>query len=71
MRFGMFTSMGNQTWPAVLEMWKHAEATRWDVACVTDHFMPNNLRLNTRPRAIHEPPRGRSAGWRRGWLPAT
>src|SRR5229473_1468220 len=41
MRFGMFTSMGNQTWPAVLEMWKHAEATRWDVACVTDHFMPN------------------------------
>jgi F420-dependent oxidoreductase-like protein len=41
MRFGMFTSMGNQTWPAVLELWKHAEATKWDVACVTDHFMPN------------------------------
>jgi F420-dependent oxidoreductase-like protein len=41
MRFGMFTSMGNQTWPAVLEMWKHAEATNWDAACVTDHFMPN------------------------------
>ena len=41
MRFGIFTSMGNQTWPAVLELWKHTEATRWDVACVTDHFMPN------------------------------
>src|SRR4026207_145034 len=41
MRFGMFTSMGNQTWPGVLELWRHAEATRWDVACVPDHFMPN------------------------------
>ena len=41
MRFGMFTSMGNQTWPGVLELWKHAEATKWDVACVTDHFVPN------------------------------
>src|SRR5712692_3765196 len=41
MRFGIFTSMGNQTWPGVLELWKHAEATKWDVACVTDHFMPN------------------------------
>ena len=41
MRFGLFTSMGNQTWPGVLELWRHAEATGWDVACVTDHFMPN------------------------------
>jgi F420-dependent oxidoreductase-like protein len=41
MRFGLFTSMGGQTWPAVLELWRHAEATGWDVACVTDHFMPN------------------------------
>src|SRR4030095_2443546 len=41
MRFGIFTSMGSQTWPGVLELWQHAEATRWDVACVTDHFMPN------------------------------
>ena len=41
MKFGIFTSMGNQTWPAVLELWKHTEATKWDVACVTDHFMPN------------------------------
>ena len=41
MRFGVFTSMGNQTWPGVLELWRHAEATGWDVACVTDHFMPN------------------------------
>jgi F420-dependent oxidoreductase-like protein len=41
MRFGIFTSMGNQTWPGVLDLWRHIEATRWDVACVTDHFMPN------------------------------
>jgi F420-dependent oxidoreductase-like protein len=41
MRFGVFTSMGNQTWPGVLELWRHSEATGWDVACVTDHFMPN------------------------------
>lgn len=41
MRFGVFTSMGGQTWPGVLELWRHVEATGWDVACVTDHFMPN------------------------------
>jgi F420-dependent oxidoreductase-like protein len=41
MRFGLFTSMGGQTWPGVLELWRHTEATGWDVACVTDHFMPN------------------------------
>ncbi len=41
MRFGVFTSMGGQTWPGVLELWRHSEATGWDVACVTDHFMPN------------------------------
>src|SRR5262245_66363872 len=42
MRFGLFTSMGNQTWPGVLELWRHSEATGWDIGCVTDHFMPNN-----------------------------
>jgi F420-dependent oxidoreductase-like protein len=41
MRFGVFTSMGAQTWTGVLELWKHLETTRWDIACVTDHFMPN------------------------------
>src|SRR6516225_1934957 len=41
MRFGIFTSMGGQTWEGVLELWKHLETTRWDIACVTDHFMPN------------------------------
>jgi hypothetical protein len=25
----------------VLDLWKHLEATRWNIACVTDHFMPN------------------------------
>src|SRR5438477_8718460 len=42
MRFGLFTSMGNQTWAGVLDLWRHLEATGWDTACVTDHFMPNN-----------------------------
>src|SRR3989441_7002713 len=41
MRFGIFTSMGLQTWAGVLDLWKHLEATGWDAACVTDHFMPN------------------------------
>ena len=41
MRFGIFTSMGGQTWAGVLDLWKHLETTRWDIACVTDHFMPN------------------------------
>jgi F420-dependent oxidoreductase-like protein len=41
MRFGVFTSMGGQTWPGVVELWRHLEATGWDLACVTDHFMPN------------------------------
>lgn len=41
MRFGIFTSMGGQTWGNVLQLWQHVEATGWDIACVTDHFMPN------------------------------
>jgi F420-dependent oxidoreductase-like protein len=41
MRFGLFTSMGAQTWPGVLELVRHVERTGWDIACVTDHFMPN------------------------------
>jgi F420-dependent oxidoreductase-like protein len=41
MRFGLFTSMGMQTWSGVLELWQHLEQTGWDIACVTDHFFPN------------------------------
>ena len=41
MRFGIFTSMGNTTWANVLDLWRNLEATGWDIACVTDHFMPN------------------------------
>jgi F420-dependent oxidoreductase-like protein len=41
MRFGLFTGLGATTWDAVLGLWRHAEATGWDAACVTDHFMPN------------------------------
>jgi F420-dependent oxidoreductase-like protein len=41
MRFGLFTILTNATWDSVLGLWRHAEATGWDAACVTDHFMPN------------------------------
>src|SRR5919204_310303 len=41
MRFGIFTGMGNTTWDSVLALWRHAAASGWDAACVTDHFMPN------------------------------
>jgi F420-dependent oxidoreductase-like protein len=41
MRFGVFTSLTRQTWPAVLDLWRHLESTGWDMACVADHFMPN------------------------------
>jgi F420-dependent oxidoreductase-like protein len=41
MRFGIFTSLTGQSWPAVLDFWRHLEKTGWDIACVTDHFMPN------------------------------
>ena len=41
MRFGVFTGMTMQTWEAVLALWRHIEATGWDIGCVTDHFMPN------------------------------
>src|ERR1044071_6672772 len=43
MRFGVFTSLTGQTWPAVLDLWHHLESTGWDIACVTDHFMPNTI----------------------------
>jgi F420-dependent oxidoreductase-like protein len=41
MRFGLFVGLGGVTWPHVLDLCRHAERTGWDVACVTDHFMPN------------------------------
>src|SRR5690349_7850571 len=41
MRFGVFTSLMAQTWPAVSGLWRHFESTGWDMACVSDHFMPN------------------------------
>ena len=41
MRFGIFTSTGAQTWSGVLDLWRQLEATGLDIACVTDHFMPN------------------------------
>ena len=41
MKFAIFTGMGNTTWNEVLALWKHADQSGWDAACVTDHFMPN------------------------------
>ena len=41
MKFAIFTGMGGTTWTEVLDLWRHADATGWDAACVTDHFMPN------------------------------
>ena len=41
MRFGIFTSTGGQTWSGILDLWRHLESTGWDIACVTDHFLPN------------------------------
>jgi F420-dependent oxidoreductase-like protein len=45
MRFAIFTGLGAR-WADVLALWRHLDATGWDAACVTDHFMPN-----TRDRA--------------------
>src|SRR3989475_4496544 len=61
MRFGLFTSMGAQTWSSVLDLWRHIEATGWDIACVTDHFMPA-------PRSARAPCSSRGACSPR-WLP--
>jgi F420-dependent oxidoreductase-like protein len=41
MRFGIFTSLTGTTWEETQALWRHADATGWDAACVTDHFMPN------------------------------
>jgi alkanesulfonate monooxygenase SsuD/methylene tetrahydromethanopterin reductase-like flavin-dependent oxidoreductase (luciferase family) len=41
MRFGVFTSLNAQTWSGVLDLCRHLEETGWDIACVSDHFMPN------------------------------
>src|SRR2546427_9112423 len=41
MRFGIFTSLTGTTWDDVLQLWRHSDATGWDAACVTDHFMPS------------------------------
>jgi F420-dependent oxidoreductase-like protein len=41
MKFALFIGLGNTTWEGVLSLTRHAEATGWDAACLTDHFMPN------------------------------
>ena len=41
MKFALFIGLGNITWDGVASLTRHAEATGWDAACLTDHFMPN------------------------------
>ena len=41
MKFGIFTSMGSHDWEGIRTLWLDVEAMGWDIACVTDHFMPN------------------------------
>jgi F420-dependent oxidoreductase-like protein len=40
MHFGVFTTLGNRTWPDLLDLCRHVEATGWDIACVNDHLGP-------------------------------
>jgi F420-dependent oxidoreductase-like protein len=41
MKFGLFTSLTGITLQDLQNLWQHVEATGWDAAVVTDHFMPN------------------------------
>ena len=38
MHFGVFTTLQNRTWPDLLDLWRHVEATGWDIACLPDHL---------------------------------
>jgi F420-dependent oxidoreductase-like protein len=52
MHFALFTALFNTTWADVLQLWEHLEATGWDAAGVTDHFMPATPdRLGDAPEA--------------------
>jgi F420-dependent oxidoreductase-like protein len=41
MKFAIFQGMTGPTWDEMRTLWRHADQTGWDAACVTDHFMPN------------------------------
>jgi F420-dependent oxidoreductase-like protein len=41
MKFALFSGLGGTAWNDLLDTWRHLDATGWDAACVTDHFMPN------------------------------
>jgi len=41
MKFALFSGLGGTPWSELLDTWRHLDATGWDAACVTDHFMPN------------------------------
>jgi F420-dependent oxidoreductase-like protein len=55
-QFGVFTSLTATSWPDVLDLWQRSESTGWDVACVTDHFMPAS---RSREGAKREPDRAK------------
>ena len=40
MQFGVFTTLQNRSWPDLLDLWRHVEATGWDIACAPDHLAP-------------------------------
>lgn len=46
MQFGLFTGLTGITWAQLQDLWRHVEATGWDAAFVTDHFMPNGPDLS-------------------------
>jgi F420-dependent oxidoreductase-like protein len=41
MQFGLFTGSTGITWAQLQHLWQHIEATGWDAAFISDHFMPN------------------------------
>jgi F420-dependent oxidoreductase-like protein len=41
MQFGLFTGLTGIDWSQLQQLWQHIEASGWDAAFVTDHFMPN------------------------------
>ena len=52
MHFGVFTTLQNRTGPDLLDLWRHVEATGWDIAGSTDDGMVGSTHGEIRERAI-------------------
>ena len=52
MRFGVFTSMGMQTWPAVLDLWRHLEEWNKPANVAADTFEVDEPRSGLSIRAL-------------------